>query len=200
MATLRDDWCFGPRSSYHPGEKAFYARHEPIVRAWIEEGVASGTIPFVDEAEHAAFCLVSSREMDWRDGPEPRWEGFDLDDFLWSDLCEGGTVGLYEPRRFFHRMVEIVERFGQAGLIDDPSWPGWLARMRTLEEDFVRFYGETPAEEELRRFMAPRVDERIVDRPSAPSLPTRSKPTPAAHRKKRAKRKAQRAARRRGRS
>jgi hypothetical protein len=198
---LRDDWCFGPRTVFDAEEGAFFDRHQPVVRAWIEEGLASGAISRTDEAEHAAFALVEYRVFEWEEqgGAAPRWAGFDVERFFWDHLPCGGTVELYEPRRFFHRMVEIAERFGEAGLIDDPDWREWLTRMRTLEEDFVRFYGETPAEEQLRRFMAPRAEERAVDRPSAPPLPTRSKPTPAAHRKQRAKRKAQRAARRRGR-
>lgn len=198
MTALRDGWCFGPRTVLDPDERAFFDRHAPVVRAWIEEGVASETMLRVDEAEHAAFSLIDYRVLDC-EGGAPRWEGFDVERFLWDHLPCAGTVDLYEPRRFFHRMVEIAERFGEAGLIEDPSWRTWLARMRTLEEAFVRFYGETPAEEELRRFMEPRVEAPKVDRPSAPSLPKRSRPTPAEARRARAKRKAQRAARRRGR-
>lgn len=214
MAALRDDWCFGPRTVFDAEEGAFFDRHQPVVRAWIEEGLASGTITRADEAEHAALALVEYRVSEWQEqgGAAPRWEGFDVERFFWDHLPR--TVGLYDPRRFFHRMVEIAERFGEAGLIDDRGWRGWVARMRELEEEFVRFYGETPAEAELRRFMAPAAEEPgaeeprgeaaraeapAIDRLSARSLTKRTKPTSAAQRAKRAKRKAQRAARRRSR-
>lgn len=206
MLMLEKDWCFGPRDTGSPKEKEFWDRHAPVVRAWIEEGLAEGTIEHADEAEHAAFCLVSNRVFEWRDGAELGWEGFDLDRFLWDDLVSGGSVGLYEPRRFFRHTMTILERFGLAGLLGEQDWRGWIEGLRAREEELVRFFGDEMSDEEMEEVASRYLGTPEVHvfappleaaRPApAPEAPSRRKPSRSERRAKRAKRKAQRAARR----
>lgn len=134
-------FCFGAPSYRCKATEAFYKRHEPIVRTWCAEMAAAGN-PWWQSAKHAAYCLVSHREyeaMESDGGPD--WSAFDVENFLFYDLAEGGTVGHFGSIAiFFEQLVEAVSRFVDAGLIGAELGEASLAAMRASEGRFLQRY------------------------------------------------------------
>lgn len=145
-----EGWYCGSLQS-SSGESDWYARHEPTAKRWIEELVQAGD-PYWSSAKHAAWCLVTNRIFEAESsGDEPRWHGFDVGQFLFDDLSEGGTVGLESPPVvFFDQLVEALRRFVADGLVEREPGEAWIARMLAARVDFVRCYDpETSSEEAM---------------------------------------------------
>src|ERR1043165_6786017 len=92
--TQNNDFHFGPIHASSPANAAFWNLHDPVVRKWILEMQAAGD-PWWQSALHAAYCLVSYRELDLDGSSLLHWDTFDVEYFLFRDLSEGGTVGFY---------------------------------------------------------------------------------------------------------
>jgi hypothetical protein len=159
-----EDWSFGSYG-WSAEERAWYARHEPTVRRWIEERIKARD-PYWMAARHAAWCLVTHRIVEAEmTGSVPTWACFDVGDFLFHDLWEGGTVGLEAPPEvFFDQLAEVFGRFVADGLIDREPGERWLAQLLAAREDFVRCYDPDTSTEE-----AMVISDR--HRPGAPSAP-----------------------------
>ncbi|MBW2462481.1 MAG: hypothetical protein JRH11_12605 [Deltaproteobacteria bacterium] len=77
----------------------------------------------------------------------PTWEAFDVPDFLFSELWEGGTVGFFgSVPIFFDQMMEALRRFAADGLVDATAAEGWLAVMSDARKDFIECYDEETSE------------------------------------------------------
>jgi len=121
-------------------QKLFWEMHEPVVRAWITEMRARGD-PWWQSAQHAADCLVSHREFEGEQTGELHWREFDVDNFLFHDLHEGGTVGFFgSVPIFFDQLVEAFERFLAAGIIDKELGTPWLGQLRASRARFLNYY------------------------------------------------------------
>ena len=148
MHVREKDWSFGSRSA-SAAVRAWWASHEPAVDEWLSEMEQAGD-EWWQSAEHAAHCLVSYREhvAELRGG-EPSWEDLDVGDFLFHDLWEGGTVGMFGSAPiFFDHLVEAMRRFGRAGVVEKERADRWVAEMEAARDDFVRCYDEETPEEE----------------------------------------------------
>lgn len=135
------EFHWGPiRSAVSDEENAFWDLHEPAVRAWVEEMRAAGN-DWWQSAEHAAYCLASNRQFAWYGGAKLDWSAFDVEEFLFHDLHEGGTVGFYgSVPIFFDQLVEAFERFIAAGIIDSDNGAKWLAQLRGSRSRFLKYY------------------------------------------------------------
>jgi len=175
MHTRRDHWTLGPRHLFSETQKEWYARHQPTVDRWLTELEDAGD-PWWVSAEHAARCLVSNREMNVA---EPTWDGFDLGEFLFSDLWEGGTVGYYgSVPIFFDHLVEAMRRFVADGLVEAEAGRTWVAQMLDARDDFIRCYDDaTPSAESnaiARRYrQGPAVVRARAAPPAASASPRR---------------------------
>ncbi len=142
------DWVFGPIHHHSETTARWYTRHTSTVDRWLSELEAADD-PWLQSAEHAAFCLVSCSEFETQG--RPTWDVFDVGDFLFSDLWEGGTVGMVGPVDvFFDHLVEGLRRFVVDGLIEEERGAAWLAQMRARRDDFLRCYSEETSGEESR--------------------------------------------------
>lgn len=140
MPLRREDWCFGGRRAASGREAAWWERHEPTVDRWLREMEARRD-PWWQSAEHAAFCLAA-RDETWS------WEGFSVQELLFRELWEGGTMGVFGSiEKFFEHVVEALERFVADGLVSQSQGERWLEEMREARADFMRCY-VTGSEEE----------------------------------------------------
>ncbi len=137
-----DTWVFGGPNHLCEQDAQWWKRHEPIVDRWLSE-MELAKDPWSQSAEHAAFCLVSSRELDGS------WDGFAVCPFLFRDLMEGGSVGVYGSTEvFFDQLLEALQRFVKDGLIDGERGEQWLAEMQDARGDFLRCYDQATTERE----------------------------------------------------
>lgn len=144
IPTRPEDWSFGPFHCFNPKERDWYARHAPTVERWLTE-FEEARDPWWQSAEHAASCLVMATVTETTD--EPSWDVFDVRDFLFSDLWEGGTVGFFgSVPIFFDQLMEALRRFAADGLVDAALAEGWLAVMSDAREDFIHCYDEETSE------------------------------------------------------
>ncbi len=128
-------WNFGSGLMDSDEEKQWWKRHEPTVDKWLTELEEAGD-PWNQSAEHAAYCLVSSRWMEWT------WEGFSVQSFLYQDLLEGGTVGFFgSSEKFYDQTVEALQRFVNDGIIEKPVGEKWIAELVASREGFLRHIG-----------------------------------------------------------
>jgi hypothetical protein len=153
MVRRTDEWCFGPPNHFSEKVAAWFKRHEPTVDRWLKEMEKAGD-PWWQSAEHAAYCLVASREWDLT------WDGFSVPIFLFRDQWEGGTVAIFgSVEKFFGQTVEALQRFVADGLVEASVGERWLAEMRDAREDFLRCYDPaTPESESMaiaRRYLDP---------------------------------------------
>ncbi len=145
MITRRDDWVFGPPNPFSKREADWYKRHEPMVDRWLSD-MEQAKDAWWQSAEHAAFCLVSSREFEGYS-----WNGFEVSHFLFHDLMEGGTVGCHGSTEvFFDQLIEALQRFVQGGLVDAARGEQWLTEMKEARGDFLRCYDEATSQSERR--------------------------------------------------
>ena len=116
-------------------------------------------------AEHAAHCLLASRDEMSCGKNAYRWEGFCVGTFLFRELSEGGTVGIFgSVEKFLDQLVETLERFAAAGLISEGDGCRWVAEMRAARCDFLRYYDAATSEDEaiaIARRHLPRARRRI---------------------------------------
>lgn len=143
MHVRTSDWTFGPLHPYSEEQAAWWRMHEPIVDEWLREMEAAGD-PWWQSAQHAAYCLVSYHEFRAEmEGGAPSWDRFDVADFLFHDLAEGGTVAMFgSVAIFFDQLVEAFRRFAEAGLIDADKARTWLAELEPAREEFIRHYDD----------------------------------------------------------
>ncbi|MFW6052146.1 MAG: hypothetical protein ACODAU_13290 [Myxococcota bacterium] len=141
MHTRTPHWTFGPCECFSEELATWWRLHAPVVDEWLSEMEAAGD-PWWPSAEHAAFCLVSYQESQAQmEGRSPSWDRFDVADFLFHDLHEGGTVAFFgSVRIFFDHLVEALRRFAGAGLLDADQARAWLAKLESAREDFIRYY------------------------------------------------------------
>lgn len=172
MQTRSDGWTFGPANPFSEDQRQWYARHLPTVDRWLTELEDAGD-PWWVSAEHAASCLVSNREMNVA---EPTWDGFDVGEFLFLDLWEGGTVGSFgSVPIFFDHLVEALRRFTADGIVEAEAGRAWIAQMLDAREDFIRCYDEaTPSAES--RAIARRHRPPSTLQPAAPDATPRRQP------------------------
>ena len=131
-----------------PEAREFFERHRPPAEAWLTE-LEDVHDPFIASAAHAAFCLLSSFVFSERQPPYD-WLSFDVSDFLFRDLAEGGTVGMDGPvATFFDHLIEALQRFTDAGAIEAALGARLVAEMEEAREDFERFYHPDSSDEEL---------------------------------------------------
>ncbi|RLB53365.1 MAG: hypothetical protein DRJ42_12145 [Deltaproteobacteria bacterium] len=144
IPTRPKDWSFGPLHFYNPKERDWYARHTPTVERWLTEFEEAGD-PWWQSAEHAASCLVSSTVFVTQG--RPSWDAFNVPDFLFSELWEGGTVGFFgSVPIFFDQLMEALRRFAADGLVDAAVAADWLTEMKSAREDFIRCYDDETSE------------------------------------------------------
>lgn len=143
MQSRSENWKFGGNSSYCEIRREWYERHEPVVERWLAE-METAQDPWWRSAEHAAFCLVSCLEFKMGDRPgPPSWDDFEVEDFLFTDLSEGGTVGFFgSVEIFFHQLIESLRRFCVAEIIDPEVCRKWTDEMLDAQADFLRYYDE----------------------------------------------------------
>lgn len=135
-------WRFGPPKPFSEQDAAWWKRHEPTVDRWLTAMEESGD-PWWQAAEHAADCLVASRDFD------RTWDGFSVSSFFFGYLWEGGTVGLFgSVEKFFDHLVEALERFVTDGVVAATVGERWLAEMRAARTDFLRCFDEATSESE----------------------------------------------------
>ncbi len=136
-----EGWRFGPPNPFGQREAAWWKRHEATVDRWLAEMEAAED-PWWQSAEHAAHCLVA-RDFEWT------WDNFSVANFLFCELCEGGTVGIFgSTEKFFEQLVEALERFVADALIPASKGERWLDEMRGARADFLRCYAATTSETE----------------------------------------------------
>lgn len=150
MATWKKDgvevYQFGPCGSVCEEERAFWNLHEPVMQEWMAQMREAGD-EWWQSAEHAAHCLASYRVFEWHSGAELNWSEFDVDDFLFHDLSEGGTVGLFgSVPIFYDHIVEAFERFLAAGIIDAAQGKVWLVQIREAKDRFLERYRDCEME------------------------------------------------------
>ena len=138
----RESWCFGPPNPFSEEEAAWWRRHQPTIDRWLSS-MEEADDPWWQAAEHAAFCLVSSREGVYT------WDGFSVSRFLFEDLWEGGTVGFFgSTEKFFDHLVEALQRFVSDAVVEASAGERWIAQMQEAREDFLRCFDEaTPGNE-----------------------------------------------------
>lgn len=162
----KDGWSLGPPNFFSEKDAAWWKRHEPTVDRWLTEMEAASD-PWCQAAEHAAYCLVASREFDLT------WDGFSVSSFLFGDLSEGGTVGFFgSAEKFFDHLVETLRRFAFDGLVEAAEAERWLSEMADARRDFLRYYdAATPESEAMAIARRRRMQDRATSAP--PSLPRR---------------------------
>ncbi len=149
MHVRSSDWKFGPLRPSSESEAAWWAMHEPVVDEWLREMEATRD-PWWQSAQHAAYCLVSHQEYRAEEKRAERsWDELSVPDFLFHDLHEGGTVGLFgSVEIFFDQLVEALRRFGAAGIVDPDKAGVWLDELAAARDDFIRYYAEDTSDEE----------------------------------------------------
>lgn len=148
MRKRAKNWTFG--SGYvSDEEKSWYVSHEPAVDRWLTELEAAGDEWWVS-AEHAARCLVSHRIYETLFVGQPLdWQQFDVASFLFEDLWNGGTVGIFgSVPIFFDHLVEAFRRFILAGLVNEVDGARWLLELVDARDDFLRCFDEATGEPE----------------------------------------------------
>lgn len=124
--------------------KAFFERHMPVSEAWINELEAAHD-PYVASAAHAVFCLLSS--FWFADEPHYDWYKFNVHDFLFVDLMEGGTVGMDGPVDvFFDHLCEALRRFAYGGAMPASLAANMVVEMNQFRDEFVSVYTPTITE------------------------------------------------------
>lgn len=131
---------FGPLTHGTAEQAAFWQQHTPVVKAWAEAKLRAGQPWYA--ACHAASCLVSYRVREAkRRGEAPGWAAFDVHDFLFAYLAEGGTVGSFGPAEdHFTDLVDALEQFIRADLIPAAEGCRWLATLCAAKQRFCDFY------------------------------------------------------------
>ena len=163
-----ETWTFGPIHHFSDEHQEWWARHAPTVDRWLTE-LEGADDPWWPSAAHAAHCLVSNREMNVA---EPTWDGFDVGEFLFDDLWNGGTHGMFGSSPiFFDHCVEALRRFAADGLIERDAAETWLAQLTDARPDFVRCFDEKTDELESLAIAA-------KYRPSVATTPSVEPPPP----------------------
>lgn len=134
---------FGPLKHSTAKAASFWRQHYPAMNRWLRELQRAGDL-WWRSAQHAASCLVSYRESESEmNGESPHWKEFDIDDFLFHVLHEGGTVTFFgSVPIFFDQLVEGLRRFVDAGIVDRENGTAWIEQMCARRARFLQYYSD----------------------------------------------------------
>ena len=105
----------------------------------------------------------------------PHWRSFDVERILFFDLHEGGTVSFFgSVPIFFSQLVEALERFARAGIIDAQSGELWLAQLSACEKRFIDHYERGEPEVAIRPVVG-REHPTVAPRPTSVRAPAEAR-------------------------